>query len=313
MTDILVVNHGLHHVCGVHDIGRRLFDAIPDNVSKMYAEEAQQTVEACREFVPRVVLVNYRPDLMPWIPETIRDLPCDLKVAVAHNYDSHTLAALHTRHLADGFHVTLALEPKLFDLPGVIWSGRPLPPVSQWRGRPLNSLPVIGSFGFAFGHKRFDLVARETVALNRSAIFRLHCPTAHFGGSTDQTDAVLASVRAELADSLVDLSASLDHKPAQEVVNMLGACDVNCLLYDPGQPNAGLSSALDYLLAAGRPILVSEAAMFRHALPAAAVWPETSLADVLADADHHAVAVRERAGQLAQGYVDGIKQLLEMA
>jgi hypothetical protein len=34
MTDVLVVNHGLHEVCGVHDIGRRLFEAIPDGIDK---------------------------------------------------------------------------------------------------------------------------------------------------------------------------------------------------------------------------------------------------------------------------------------
>jgi hypothetical protein len=172
---------------------------------------------------------------------------------------------------------------------------------------------MVGSFGFAFGHKRFDLVAREIVALDQPATFRLHCPTAHFGGSLDHTEAVINVAASGLAGSDVKLDVSTDHRPSLGVVRMLAANNVNCLFYDPGQPDAGLSSALDYLLAAGRPIMVSSAAMFRHALPAAVVWPEHRLADVLADQDRHAVNVRERYDQLSAGYADGIKRLIEMA
>jgi hypothetical protein len=311
MTDVLVVNHGLHHVCGVHDIGRRLFEAIPDSISHAYTEanNADEMHAAIALRDPNVVLVNYRPDLMPWVPSAVQGLG-RLTVAVAHNYDPPTLPVLHMRHRSDGFDLTLALEPELFELPGVIWSGRPLPP-------PVRAIPTgdvtVGSFGFAFGHKRFDLVAREIVRLDRPATFRLHCPTAHFGGSPDHTEAVINTVGYELAGSDVKLDVSTDHRPGTGVVRMLAGNHVNCLFYDPGQPDAGLSSALDYLLAAGRPIMVSSAAMFRHALPAAVVWPEHRLVDVLADQDRHAVNVRERYDQLSAGYAAGIKRLLELA
>jgi hypothetical protein len=311
MTDVLVVNHGLHHVCGVHDIGRRLFEAIPDSISHAYTEanNADEMHAAIALRDPNVVLVNYRPDLMPWVPSAVQGLG-RLTVAVAHNYDPPTLPVLHMRHRSDGFDLTLVLETQPYDFDGVVSSGRPLPP-------PMRSIltgdVTVGSFGFAFGHKRFDLVAREIVALDKPATFRLHCPTAYFGGSPDHTEAVVNVAASELAGSDVKLDVSTDHRPSLGVVRMLAANDVNCLFYDPGQPDAGLSSALDYLLAAGRPIMVSSAAMFRHALPAAVVWPEHRLADVLADQDRHAVNVRERYDQLSAGYAAGIKRLLELA
>lgn len=306
MTDILVVNHGLHHVCGIHDLGRRLYEAIPDNITKAYAEPAnpgeyEAAVEAA---APRVVLVNYRADLMPWARGADA-----FSVAVAHNYEPPTLAALAHQHRSAGFDVTLALEPQCADTADVVWSGRPLPPPLRWAGE--GASVTIGSFGFAFPHKRFDLVAREVATLD-DAMFRLHCPTAHFGGSPAQTEAVAASVMAELPDPR-RVTITTDHRPALEVVRLLSQCTANALLYEPGQPDAGLSSALDYLLAAGRPILVSEASMFRHALPAAVTWPTRTLADVLADLDRHTVNVRERYDQLSAGYVSGIRQLLDMA
>lgn len=312
MTDILVVNHGLHQVCGVHDLGRRLYHAIPDSIASVYVEgnDAADLVTWISSVMPRVVLVNYRADLMPWMDAAIGQASGPLCVAVAHNYEPHTLAALHQRHQQVGFDLTLALEPQSADVPGVVWSGRPMPPPTRIEIPAAQSVTV-GSFGFAFGHKRFDLVAREVAALGEPAVLRLHAPTAHFGGSDEQTEAVVASVRAELVGSDVTLSATFNHHGSHSLVDMLARCHVNCLLYDPGQPDAGLSSALDYLLAAGRPILVSEASMFRHALPAALTWPEHRLVDVLADQDRHAVNVRERYDQLTQGYATGIRQLLE--
>lgn len=317
MTDVLVVNHRLSEVCGVHDLGRRLHDAIPDSIDSGYCElwSAASLIEAVESHKPAVVLVNFRADLMPWVSEALGHVRA-LRVAVAHNYEPHTLLSLHGQHTMHGFDVTLALEPQLADVPGVVWSGRPLPPPLR-AAIPAGRRPWIGSFGFAFGHKGFATVATEIVEqITPPVVYRLHCPTAYFGGSQGQTAAVIDAARAALEAAPVNgyhLDVTTDHRPATSVVRILAECDVNCLLYEPGQPDAGLSSALDYLLAAGRPILVSQASMFRHAVPAALTWPEHRLGDVLADADRHAVNVRERYDQLSAGYAGGIKQLLEMA
>lgn len=290
---ILVVNH--HHtvICGIHDLGKRIFDRLlAAGVTVAYAEAGnlEEYHDAYVKSDPDVVIVNHRDDLTPWAASGAK-LGTALTVAVAHNYTWPTYTDLVDRLVAAGFDRVLALDPTVPESPDSIRTTRPLPgsPVRQVRSWP----PRIGTFGFAFPHKGFQTVAGEVAKLGNATLV-VHAPEAFFNGAQGGPlygDAIFEACRSQLDPARHVMHWSGTHLPSDEVVELLARNDVNCLLYEPGQPEAGVSSALDYLVAAGRPILVSNCTMFGHAGPAVAWWPATSLGDVLADYEKREQAV----------------------
>jgi hypothetical protein len=269
---VLVVDHGHSTRCGIRDLGIR----IADKLSAVHVDCNSMRDQATAVDVhdPSVVIVNYRPDLMPWWRPSMR-VP---QFAILHNYGPDTVDARAADLLDRGFDQVLVLDPTVTPVdPRVHAVGRPLPPApSQFAETPPDH-PRIGSFGFAFPHKGFADVAAEAATIP-DAVYALHMPEAHFNGGTTWTDSILVDIHARLDGRHLEHTA--DELTPQQLIDRLAGNHVNCLLYTPGQPDAGLSSALDYLIAAGRPMLVSSATMFAAAQGHAAIWPDTRLTDM---------------------------------
>jgi hypothetical protein len=289
MIDVLYVNHGHSERCGVHDLGRRHAEAIvSEQVDVAYVEcntmaEFDAQVEA---FGPDVIIVNYMSRIMPWVTEAIHRHGVTT-IAVIHNYQHDTIdrVAAHHHRLFD---FVLALDPTLHATnPWVLTTDRPLPDTVELG--PLPDTPRIGSFGFAFPHKNFPAVAAEIAATFDAATFDLHMPEAFFNGNAGRTRHAPAILR-QIDDIFaghpgLSVDHTTGHLDPDQLVAHLAGNTVNCLFYAPGQHNAGLSSALDYLIAARRPILVTDCAMFDHYRSACAHFPETRLRDVIDDHD----------------------------
>lgn len=286
---VLVVDHGHTTRCGIRDLGVRMAQRL--GAAHADCSDAAGYEAVCRGF--DAVIVNYRADLMPWWrPTSITEL------AVLHNYGPTTVDVRSGELLGRGFDRVLVLDPTVTSSdPRVHAVGRPLPsePTSD-RDSPLPPVSFrsvdspdqirIGSFGFAFPHKGFADVAAE-VATIPGATYALHMPEAFFNGANGgllYTEGILADVMARLGEHR--LTYTNDELSPSDLVDSLAANTVNCLLYQPGQPDAGLSSAVDYLIAAGRPMLVSTAEMFAAAAGWAAEWPAARLADVIDHLGH---------------------------
>jgi hypothetical protein len=288
MINVLYVNHAHSEVCGVHDLGRRhaRLVALGEDIALDYIEvndiEAYHRVMESDKF--DAVIINFMPGIMPWVTEDIKRHRAT-RIAVIHNYQHDTIdqvAADHHRL----FDFMLALDPTLIATnPWVLVTDRPLPDTVTLG--PLPSPPRIGSFGFAFPHKNFPAVATEIAATLQVAIFDLHMPEAYFNGAGGRELYGPGIVRQieEIFDGHpgLRLHRTSDHLEADDVVARLAENTVNCLFYVPGQHNAGLSSALDYLVAARRPIMVTDCTMFAHFDRACAHFPEVRLSEVLAD------------------------------
>lgn len=292
MTRLLVVNHGHSHVCGIHDLGLRLHRclAASDKFDVDYAACANTVEFEAATDGYDAVIVNHRDDLTPW---AATPLPVP-KIAVLHQYEEAT-ADFRAAWLQNRFDWIIALDPTLKpQYPRLVAVGRPIPDTlpglhPYWR-RGINPI-TIGSFGFAFPHKGFADVAQEIAEQCSDVIYNLHMPEAFFNGAEGlpiYTDAIIKDCFARMQDGEThrELRVSIDHRPETDLVALLAANDVNCLFYAPGQPDAGQSSALDYLIAARRPMLLSEASMFRSAWNAPR-WPATRLGDVLANYGHY--------------------------
>jgi hypothetical protein len=287
MIDVLYVNHGHSEKCGVHDLGRRHARLIAccADVDLVYVEvdEIDAYYQAMETHDPDVVIVNYMPRLMPWATEAIRQHRAT-RIAVIHNYQSDTIDRVAAEHHRL-FDFVLALDPGLHTTnPRVLTTGRPLP--DTVRPGPLSTPPRVGSFGYAFPHKGFPTVAAEIAATFDDAIYDLHMPEAHFNGKRGgerYTVEILRQIDGALGGKPITVHHTADHLEPDQLVARLAANTVNCLFYTPGQHNAGLSSALDYLVAARRPIIVTDCAMFDHYRAGVAHYPATRLRRVVHD------------------------------
>lgn len=272
---VLVVDHGHSTRCGIRDLGVRIAERLGAIHVDCNSEEAYRN--ELHTHRPDTVIVNYRADLMPWW----RPVPY-IEFAVLHQYGPTTVDARAAELLNRGFDHVLVLDPTVTPQdPRVHAVGRPLPPEPSPGIVPPSDHVRVGSFGFAFPHKGFADVAAE-VAIIPDAVYALHMPEAHFNGANGAhmfTHGILNDIHDHIRGDVLDFSN--DELTPQQLVDWLAGNTVNCLLYAPGQPDAGLSSALDYLIAARRPILVSEAEMFGAAQGQAAVWPHVRLADML--------------------------------
>lgn len=284
MTKILIVNHAHSQVCGIHDLGRRLAQRLAAShaldIGYVDANDVPTFVAFYDEFWPDVVIVNYREDLMPWVVPAMGRVPA-AKVAIMHNYDTHTAAATAGRLVSYGFDYALAFDPTLSPAPRLIVTGRVLPITVDHSDT--SEFPRIGSFGFAFPHKRFDLVAQAIADAGITrGVFALHMPEAYFNGANGGSlyaPEIVERCR-QLLPPGVELEYTSDHANERDVVAQLATNDINCLLYEPGQVDGGRSSALDYLIAARKPILVSGAAMFDHARDIVGTWPDVTIAEM---------------------------------
>lgn len=304
---ILVVDHGHSTVCGIHDLGVRIADRLGAVHADCSTWAHYQWL--CQSHQPDAVIVNYRRDLMPWWSRTW-EIP---ELAVLHNYSPDTVGARAADLLTAGFDHVLVLDPTVTPTdPRVHAVGRPILDTVEHARQP--GPPMIGSFGFAFPHKGFDQVAAEINDQLGQATFALHMPEAFFNGVNGAelyTEGILKACHAAITKPAIDLWYTNDHIDGPDLVNRLAQNDVNCLFYVPGQPDAGLSSALDYLIAARRPIMTSDCAMFRHADGYAATWPHHRLGDVLDN--YHAWQARADMlyEQTVNGFADDMADILD--
>jgi hypothetical protein len=104
-----------------------------------------------------------------------------------------------------------------------------------------------------------------------------------------------------------------DHIDDDSLVAQIALNDINALFYVPGQADPGLSSALDYLIAARRPTIVTDCAMFRYGrTPEAtvAVWPDTSIGDMLDNYDYWQDQAELLYDVLAHRFADDVAKVI---
>lgn len=313
MKRVLVVNHSHSVVCGIHDLGKRIYGCLmhSNDLGVSYADCSTETEyrAAVALYNPGAVIVNYRADLTPWATA-----PVDATTfAVLHQYEEAT-ADIHAAELLRYFDHVLVLDPGLHPSDSRVHAvGRPIPLADETTPPAIPKwLQEIGSFGFAFPHKGFAAVAAEIADQCHNAEFNLHMPEAFFNGTNGQplyTDGIIAACLEALAKPEFLLNHTSDHIGERGLVARLSLNDVNCLLYVPGQLDAGLSSALDYLIAARRPMLLSKADMFR-VVPDVPRWPDARLGDILADYDKYQQQADELYESMAGQFVRDIEKIV---
>jgi glycosyltransferase involved in cell wall biosynthesis len=141
------------------------------------------------------------------------------------------------------------------------YTGRILPnyPVDS----SLIEIPTIGSFGFGFPEKNFDRLADIVNNEFERAKIRIHITASDFGDPSGRLASVVLSQIQSKIKAGIEVELSCGFLSQQELVMWLSKNSVNCFLYND-QPGRGISSAVDFALAARRPIAITNSSMFRH-------------------------------------------------
>jgi hypothetical protein len=286
-STLLYINHGLGTRCGVHAYGRRHFRVISEssNFTAVYREcNSLAEFWACHdEVAPDVVFVNYMPVVMPWLVPT-SPRPLTPMVVVQHFFDQGSASNALSGY-GGLFDYMVCLDPSLVpDNPKVFAHARPVLRAKVDR----NSLsdPIrIGSFGFALPHKQFHIVVQEANRCFDSALVNLHLTVGDFTG--DYVSSVLGDCLAQVTKPGIDVHHSWDYLSDEAMISRLSENHINALFYDFPAGSAGLSSAIDYLISAQRPVLITDCTLFRHVRNQFPLFPAVTFSDIADDYDRY--------------------------
>lgn len=279
---VFLVNHHFSKQCGVYGHGARVAKILLPSTRHEYhnieandPHEMNMAIETHGK--PDVIVFNFHPATQGWAEGWERSKPRGIVTVGTIHEGNHP--SLFDGRIPTTFQQWIWHDPSLElirDLPvNVHWTPRPLPVFTGERlpyGQPLFSSEQlhpsgdfrIGTCCFAFGGKGFE----EAIAYARAIGYRLriHAPEAFFGGSPGVENPYIESFKAD------DVEVSTDFKTEDELVNWLVGNDMNALFY-PYNWGRGISSAADFLVAAGRPMVLSSSNQFRHIHQASGKWP----------------------------------------
>ncbi len=261
----LIISHrGMR--CGVQQFGRRLLQllSLSPDIDWRYAECASidDFLGECRDIAPAAVLFNLHEGTMPWAAgHGIRacGVPC---LAVVHEAYQLTPERLE-RTPFDGFLYPdpsfVPASPLVFPVP------RFTPPIRP--AAPAPKLFTVGWFGFASPGKGLDrLCSRVNEEFDTARIRMNLSPHDRSELFPEQaTQSIIADCRRMIRKPGIVLDITRDFLDEDRLLDFLSENTVNAFLYDDlSGPDRGISSCLDYALAAGRPMAVSGSRMFRH-------------------------------------------------
>ena len=260
MKKVLILNHK-HIECGVYQIAVRIFKIASQSkkINYSYAEvsDRREFNTAIYDHRPDYIIYNYHWDRMPWLRDA--DILLNKKIKHYFIYHDGSMMTTYDKYLFFG-----AFDPQGTD---VSQDKRILlpRPIYRYSGYyPTNDLPTIGSFGFAFNHKKFHAIAPYVGSQFDKAVVNLHFTNPYFGDTPGNRIADIIDLCYGVCPQNVKLNITTNFMDDNAAMTFLAGNDINLFLYDTALQNPGISSAIDYALSVRRPIAISNNMMFRH-------------------------------------------------
>lgn len=305
MKKILFIAHNSGKACGGYDFGLRWLSYVQntEKYSWIYREvrDLDGFDAAYNEVQPDAVIINLVPIAMGWVGslvgETLAKYPVP-RIVLEHNWSESTVNGILEAHFPT-FEYLMFSDPSFIPTsPKVFNFSRPL---HKYTPEVLNFDPNetvrIGTFGFPLPHKNFPLLVREVNRLLDNAVINMHLTAPTFTSNWDAhgnyiqhpdfgqavLDGMMAECRAEITKPGIFIHHTSDFCSEEEVIRRLAQNHINALFYSVPDHNSGISSSMDFMLSAQRPILVTNCAVFNHLKPCSVAWPERTFTDILAN------------------------------
>jgi hypothetical protein len=140
--------------------------------------------------------------------------------------------------------------------------------------------PVIGSFGFGSGIKGYQRFIELVEDSFDEAYIRLHIPANWFVDPNGDAARRLSEYVARRQGGRYRFEISSRWMSDSDLVEWLAANDLNVFPYDEVD-HPGISSSIDWALAARRPLAISRCGLFRHLHHLPIITPDRSLKQIL--------------------------------
>jgi len=256
-------------MCGVSLLGNMLGAALEQHplyqFEVLHTDTAYDVINKIAEFDPKAVIYNYHPHTTPWMDSlNTRALFSDIKhVRIVHD-SSQGVADAWSPQSSTAFEYMLMFDPSVKGNDHVFITNRIIPPGPTVEYKE-SGKPIIGFHGFGFVTKGIEKIAYQVIKEFDEAIFRLHIPNSfHADPQGYHARARVNAVQQIVSKKPgIEVVASFDMWDDQTIINMLAQNTINCYFYDY-LDGAGLSSSVDYALAARRPIAVTRSHQMRH-------------------------------------------------
>lgn len=249
--------------CGIREYGRMLIEAVGLVDGGILVQEFPDPLASVEAIAQGgrydIIHLNHHAALHSgWLPAHVRALQEHGHAVVVTQHDTfETWGIMADRGLpdfrgADALFVHEPVRGLTHDDGGVLppsnvhYIHQPVPlerpaPLPRSFGRPYGPGPVVGTVGFAFPWKNYELLCRAAKIAGWSPL--IIAPGATVEQCQSWQD--LCGERAIIFPAFVS---------RQQVVSLLGACDATAFLYNTG--NSGTSGAVRMGIAAGRPCIV---------------------------------------------------------
>lgn len=259
----LYFNHTQQN-CGVHEYGKLLAEKLAASAEFDLAylevsspKELRDNLLINREAT--VSFLNYHPETMSWLTKDL-----------IQSFDQPVIGIMHEFGYSNAFYegsqifdfralIDPSVRPRVSNVtthPRVVVGCRP-------STTPRKEITV-GSFGFASPSKCFDHVVTLVKREFGEATIRFNIPPGFFCDPEGREAQKIADACREMvAGTGISLEIIHEFLPPQQLVDFLGENTINLFIYTDDR-GRGISSAVDFAVASGRPFGVSDGTMFRH-------------------------------------------------
>jgi hypothetical protein len=267
MKTVLFVSHKAPR-CGIQQYGidtvRELSKSKKYNVIHIKVEsKAELDAEMAKAGTVDAMVWNYPVQLRAWVDENNPNKPNPIPTALI-NHDSSTQSGIDGSYRSPYFSDFIYFNPALTStksfvhvIPRLIKKCM----VLQKEGLRYQK-HIIGTFGFATTVKKLKMFCDEVKYNFENALIRVHiAPNDVVDPTGYSSNQFMGIIRDNLSDSF-NVERSNVYKTTEEMVQWLSENDLNVFFYEAGQ--LGLSSSLDYAIAAGKPIALNKVPAFDY-------------------------------------------------
>lgn len=264
--------------CSIYESCLMLYGALSDYADGYeleYIETSKNDIPGGYDFY----IINWHYLTTPYLSaDSIKALP-GIKISVALEVFPNGELAFVNDEVLKAFDAIMVLDPTTKRTGNRYPCPRPLEIVDGLLPLLNESVPVVGSFGFATNDKCFDEIVRACRREFESCIVRVNIPPATYVGNDRGRFAdIRNAMRAEVGPG-VDLRITEDYMDKPALIRWCSQNTINVFLYN--RKMAGLAAVTDQAIASGRPLAVSACDTFRHIHPYIGSYPEKSLSELI--------------------------------
>ena len=265
--------------CSIHESGRMIYECLV--LSEKYeldyleVDESKHDVQDNYDFYA----FNYHHITMRWLDTRFVPKLPGLKLTFVLEVSPNNPFVLCP---SEDFDAYCVLDPTMNISDERVYAfSRPLEVPKKLTPYREQSVPIIGSFGFATPGKGFELVVDAVNKEFDEAVVKINIPKgtycddpAWYLHKQNYAD-YLTNLCMKIAKKGVQVIVTHDYMSKEELIEWCSQNTLNCFLYNRNQP--GLSATTDQAISSGRPLAVSSNETFRHITSYIKPYPYRSL------------------------------------